>query len=131
LVSVSAKSRFQYERSPLDLEAPEGVYAYVLAWQLVSRSMLNTAIITLVSLAGLIVTASITAYVFARYSFPGRDLLFYLLLALLMIPGILTIVPLLVLVSQMGLVNTLWAAILPYVAGGQALHILIMRTFLP
>jgi ABC-type glycerol-3-phosphate transport system permease component len=129
LFNVSAKSRFQYERNPLAIESPDGVYAYVLAWQLVSRSMLNTTIITLVSLAGLIVTASITAYVFARYSFPGRDLLFYVLLALLMIPGILTIVPLLVMVSQMKLINTLWAAILPYIAGGQAFNIFIMRTF--
>jgi ABC-type glycerol-3-phosphate transport system permease component len=129
LFNVSAKSRFQYERNPLAIESPEGLYAYVLAWQLVSRSMANTIVITLVSLAGLIVTASITAYVFARYSFPGRTLLFYGLLGLLMIPGILTIVPLLVLVSQMGLVNTLWAAILPYVAGGQAFNIFIMRTF--
>jgi ABC-type glycerol-3-phosphate transport system permease component len=129
LLNVSAKSRFQYERNPLAIESPEGMYAYVLAWQLVSRSMMNTIVITLVSLAGLIVTASITAYVFARYSFPGRTLLFYGLLGLLMIPGILTIVPLLVLVSQMGLVNTLWAAILPYVAGGQAFNIFIMRTF--
>jgi len=129
LFNVSAKSRFQYERNPLAIESPDGLYAYVLAWQLVSRSMVNTIVITLVSLAGLIVTASITAYVFARYSFPGRTLLFYGLLGLLMIPGILTIVPLLVLVSQMGLVNTLWAAILPYVAGGQAFNIFIMRTF--
>jgi len=129
LFNVSAKSRFQFERNPLSLEPPEGIYAYVLAWELVSRSMLNTFVITLASLAGLIVTASITAYVFARYSFPGRDLLFSGLLVLLMIPGILTIVPLLVLVSQMKLVNTLWAAILPYIAGGQAFNIFIMRTF--
>src|SRR5262245_23611677 len=129
LFNVSAKSRFQYERNPLAIEWPDGAYAYVLAWQLVSRSMVNTIVITLVSLAGLVVTASITAYVFARYSFPGRTVLFYGLLGLLMIPGILTIVPLLVLVSGMGLVNTLWAAILPYVAGGQAFNIFIMRTF--
>ncbi len=129
LLNVSAKDLFQFESNPLAIEWPKGFYAYVVAWRLVSIGMLNTTIITVVSLAGLIVTASITAYIFARYRFPGRDMLFYGLLAMLMIPSIVILVPLLVLVSQMKLANTLWAAILPYIAGGQAFNIFIMRTF--
>jgi ABC-type glycerol-3-phosphate transport system permease component len=129
LLNVSAKSRLQFERNPLAIEMPEGVYAYVLAWNVVWKSILNTTAITLVSLIGLLITAAVTAYVFARYSFPGKELLWYGLLGLLMIPGILTMVPLLVLVVRLGLINTLWAAILPYVAGGQAFNIFLMRTF--
>lgn len=129
LLNVSAKSRYQFESNPLAIVLPEGFYSYVVAWEVVQHSMLNTAWITLGSLFGLLVTASITAYIFARYSFPGKEVLWYALLGLLMIPGILTIVPLLVLVVSMGLVNTLWAAILPYVAGGQAFAIFVMRTF--
>lgn len=129
LLNVSAKSRFQFERNPLAVEIPQSFYTYVLAWEQMRGSMLNTAVITLVSLVGLLITATATAYIFARYTFPGKDLLWYALLGLLMIPGILTIVPLLVLTVQLGLVNTLWAAILPYVAGGQAFAIFVMRTF--
>jgi ABC-type glycerol-3-phosphate transport system permease component len=130
LLNVSAKSRLQFERNPLAIELPKGWYAYPLAWEVVRSNMLNTVIITTVSLIGLLITASITAYVFARYSFPGKELLWYGLLGLLMIPGILTMVPLLVLVVQLSLINTLWAAILPYVAGGQAFNIFLMRTFI-
>ncbi len=129
LLNVSMKSMFQFYSDPLAIEWPEGIYAYVVAWRLVKIGMVNTTIITLVSLAGLIVTASTTAYIFARHRFPGSTILFYLLLALLMIPSIVILVPLLVLVAQMGLVNTLWAAILPYIAGAQAFNIFIMRTF--
>lgn len=129
LLNVSAKSRFQFERNPLAVEIPQSFYTYVLAWEQMRGSMLNTAVITLVSLVGLLITATATAYIFARYTFPGKELLWYALLGLLMIPGILTIVPLLVLTVQLGLVNTLWAAILPYVAGGQAFAIFVMRTF--
>jgi ABC-type glycerol-3-phosphate transport system permease component len=130
LLNVSAKSRLQFERNPLAIEIPKGFYAYALAWEVVRSNMFNTVMITAVSLIGLLITASVTAYVFARYSFPGKELLWYALLGLLMIPGILTMVPLLVLVVQLKLINTLWAAILPYIAGGQAFNIFLMRTFI-
>jgi ABC-type glycerol-3-phosphate transport system permease component len=129
LLNVSMKSMFQFYSNPLAIEWPEGIYAYVVAWRLVKIGMVNTTIITVVSLAGLLCTASTTAYIFARHRFPGSTILFYLLLALLMIPSIVILVPLLVLVAQMGLVNTLWAAILPYIAGAQAFNIFVMRTF--
>jgi ABC-type glycerol-3-phosphate transport system permease component len=129
LLNVSMKSMFQFYSNPLAIEWPEGIYAYVVAWRLVKIGMVNTTIITVVSLAGLLCTASTTAYIFARHRFPGSTILFYLLLALLMIPSIVILVPLLVLVAKMGLVNTLWAAILPYIAGAQAFNIFVMRTF--
>jgi ABC-type glycerol-3-phosphate transport system permease component len=130
LLNVSAKSRFQFERNPLAVEVPESPYTYVLAWKIIRRSMLNTALITAISLAGLLVAASITAYIFARYSFPGKEVFWYSLIGLLMIPGILTLIPLLVLTMKLRLVNTLWAAILPYIAGGQPFAIFVLRTFI-
>jgi ABC-type glycerol-3-phosphate transport system permease component len=129
MLNVSWKSRFQFERDPLGIELPQTLYPYALAWDVVKGSMANTVIITLISLVGLLVTAAATSYIFARYSFPGKEVLWYGLLGLLMIPGILTLIPLLVFVVQMNLANTLWAVILPYVAGGQAFAIFLMRTF--
>jgi ABC-type glycerol-3-phosphate transport system permease component len=129
LLNVSVKSRFQFERNPLAVEWPSSLYPYELAWGVVRGSMGNTLVITVVSLVGLLVTAAATAYIFARYAFPGKEILWYGLLGLLMIPGILTLVPLLVLVVQMNLANTFWAVILPYAAGGQAFAIFVMRTF--
>jgi ABC-type glycerol-3-phosphate transport system permease component len=130
LLNVSVKGRLQFQRNPLAIEPPEGLYNYVIAWRLTRRSMLNTVVVTLVSLIGLLVTASATGYAFARYAFPGKEVLWYLLLGLLMIPSILTLVPLLVLVAHtFKLTNTLWAVILPYIAGGQAFNVFLLRTF--
>jgi ABC-type glycerol-3-phosphate transport system permease component len=129
MLNVSLKSRFQFERNPLAVEWPNSFYPYVLAWGVVRDSMAITAVITVVSLAGLLITAAATAYIFARYAFPLKDILWYALLGLLMIPGILTLVPLLVFVVHLNLANTVWAVILPYIAVGQAFAIFVMRTF--
>ena len=50
-------------------------------------------------------------------------------LVLLMIPGILTLIPLFLQVKNYGLLNTYWALILPYIAGGQAFSIFVLRSF--
>ena len=57
------------------------------------------------------------------------EALFLMLLALLMIPGILTLVPAFLLVKRLGLMNTYGALILPYIAGGQIFAIFVMRSF--
>src|SRR5690606_4313702 len=74
--------------------------------------------------------ASLSAYVFARHRFPGSDAVFYAIIALLMIPGVLTLIPLFLLVKDLGLLNTFWALILPYIAGGQAFAIFVLRSFI-
>ena len=57
------------------------------------------------------------AYAFARMEFPGRDSLFWLYLMTLMVPNIVTLVPLYVLFAHSHLLNTYWAIFLPYVLG--------------
>lgn len=64
---------------------------------------------------GQLITCSMGAYAFARLKFPGRDLLFIVLLATLMIPLQVTIVPLFILMRELGLYNTHWAIIFPAV----------------
>ncbi|MBB6669783.1 carbohydrate ABC transporter permease [Cohnella nanjingensis] len=91
--------------------------------------MKNTIFISGLSVIGVLIVSSLTAYVFARFRFPLKQTLFALLLAFLMIPGILMLVPQFVLVTNMGLINRPWAAILPYIAGGQLVVIFVFRTF--
>ncbi len=62
---------------------------------------------------GQLITCSTAAYAFARLNFPGKNVLFILLLSALMIPLQVTIVPLFILMRQLGLYNTHWALILP------------------
>jgi multiple sugar transport system permease protein/raffinose/stachyose/melibiose transport system permease protein len=73
--------------------------------------------------------SSFPAYVFARFRFPLKELLYYLIISLLMIPPVLTLVPQYVLISDLGLLNSRLALILPYIAGGQVFGIFLLRSF--
>jgi ABC-type glycerol-3-phosphate transport system permease component len=91
--------------------------------------LLNTLIIVVVVVPGVLLLSSLSGYALARLYFRGRDVVFALILALLVVPGILTLIPTYVLVQGMGLLNTRWALILPYLAGGQVLGVVLCRTF--
>ncbi|GBC96592.1 L-arabinose transport system permease protein AraQ [bacterium HR16] len=91
--------------------------------------LLNTLIVTAVVVPGVLLFSSLSGYALARLSFRGRDGVFALILALLVVPGILTLIPTYALVQSMGLLNTRWALILPYLAGGQVLGVVLCRTF--
>jgi len=94
------------------------------------RYLLNTLVITAVVVPSVLVLASMAGYALARLEFRGRGLAFGLILGLLMIPGVLTLIPTFALVQSLGLLNTRWALILPYVAGGQVLGVILCRTFI-
>ncbi|MBI4560346.1 MAG: carbohydrate ABC transporter permease, partial [Candidatus Hydrogenedentes bacterium] len=55
--------------------------------------------------------------------------IFYFIISTLMFPGVLTLVPSFFLVKSLGLLNTYWAMILPYVAGGQVFAIFVFKSF--
>jgi multiple sugar transport system permease protein len=81
------------------------------------RQLGNSFIITLSVVAGQLITASLAGYAFARLRFPGRNALFWIVLATLMIPGQATIIPVFILVSRiLGLYDTLGALIVPGLA---------------
>ncbi len=103
---------------------------YSDAWAQISVAIGNSMLVTILSVAAIIFFAALSAYIFARHSFPGRNFLFLAILALLMIPGILTLIPLFLQVKGYGLLNTRAALILPYIAGGQAFSIFILRSFI-
>lgn len=75
--------------------------------------MFNSLKLAIMVTVGQLITCSMAAYAFARLNFPGKNVLFVILLSALMIPGQMTIVPLFILVRNMGLYNTHAALILP------------------
>lgn len=103
---------------------------YVLAFGATWRYIFNTVAIAFLTIAGVLFVSSLSGYVFARHVFPFRETLFLLILSLMMIPGILTLIPQFLLVKDLGLMNTWWALILPYISGGQIFGILLCRTFI-
>lgn len=56
-------------------------------------------------------------------------MLFFAILSLLMVPGILTLIPAFMVVKKLGLLNTHWVLILPYISGGQVFAIFLLRSF--
>jgi len=103
--------------------------ATVVAFNVIKLSMLNSVLLVLTNVIGTLTLASISAYVFARFRFPGRELLFWFILAILFIPGILTFATRYMLVAQMGLLDTYWVMIIPLTAGGQVFDIFVLRGF--
>ncbi len=74
----------------------------------------NSFFVTLSTVVGQLTTATLAGYTFARLYFPGRDALFWVVLATLMIPYQATLIPLFVIISKVfGLADTLWSLILP------------------
>lgn len=77
------------------------------------QQILNSFIVTVAVVIGQLFTASLAGYAFARLEFPGRNLLFWLIMATMMIPLQATIIPVFVIISRLGLANTLWSLIIP------------------
>jgi multiple sugar transport system permease protein len=78
---------------------------------------LNSAIVALAVTLGNVVFCSMLGYALAKLDFPGKRVLFVVVLGTLMVPGVVTFVPLFVLTTNLGLTNTLPGMILPFLAG--------------
>jgi multiple sugar transport system permease protein len=77
------------------------------------KFMFNTFIITIVRTVGQLFLCSLAAYAFARIEFPGRNILFVLALAVLMVPGQVFLLPQYMIMVKLGWLNTLQAVIVP------------------
>ena len=100
-----------------------------LAWKVIRPYMLNTIIVALLTVTGVLLLGSATAYVLARYRFAGHRALFLFIISTMMFPGVLTLVPSFLLVKNLGLLNTYGAMILPYIAGGQVFAIYVFKSY--
>jgi ABC-type glycerol-3-phosphate transport system permease component len=105
------------------------VQGYGYAWEVLRPYMLNTILVCLATVIGVVGIGSIAAYIFSRCRFPGRDALFMAVLCFMMIPSVLTLVPSFMLVKRLGLLNSHWVLILPYIAGGQVFAIFLFKGF--
>lgn len=102
---------------------------YKLGWEVLRRYTLNSIIVSVASAFFVVIVGSATAYALARYRFLGSKVIFAIILSTMMVPGVLTLVPSYLLVRTLGLLDTRWVLILPYVAGGQVFGIFVFRSF--
>ena len=82
-----------------------------------------------VILAGQMVFSVLAAYAFSHLRFPGRDALFWVYVATLMVPQVVVVVPLYLMMSEIGLRNTFWALVLPFVLGSPYAIFLLRENF--
>jgi ABC-type glycerol-3-phosphate transport system permease component len=135
---VNNSLRTNYELDHAFFGIPEALQArrwddmfrsYREAWQVLRPYTLNTLFVAAITALGVTTLGSVTAFIFSRYRFPGHRALFLFVLCFMMIPGILTLVPSFLLVKKLGLLNSYWVLILPYIAGGQVFAIFLFKSF--
>ncbi|OBG22741.1 carbohydrate ABC transporter permease [Mycobacterium sp. 852002-51057_SCH5723018] len=116
--------------TPLQLPRPPTLANYTdLGGAGFGRAAAVTALMTAVILVGQLTFSVLAAYAFARLRFPGRDALFWVYIATLMVPATVTVVPMYLMMAQLGLRNTFWALVLPFVFGSPYAIFLLREHF--
>ncbi|MFI7063468.1 carbohydrate ABC transporter permease [Kribbella sp. NPDC050124] len=93
------------------------------------RLLLNSTVITLLSVFGGVLTAMMAGYALARLRFPGRKLWFYLFVGSMLLPGVVGLIPLFQLYKSIGWYDTWLPLIVPAFFGGNPLFIFLARQY--
>jgi len=128
-VFISLKDIMQYKSSAWIPTFPLWTSNYVSAWKQVSTYVFNTIFVSAAGTSGMIVISSVSAYVFARLKFPGKEQIFFGIIALMMVPSVLTLIPSYMLYNSMGMLNKYWVLIIPTVFGGSVGGVFLLRSF--
>lgn len=104
-------------------------YVDIFSQVRLTRYVGNTLIIVAASLFGGLITCSLAGFAFARLKFPGRDALFIVLLATMMLPYVVQLIPLFIMFDSLGMVGTFWPLVIPRLLGHNAFYIFLLRQF--
>ena len=105
---------------------------FLEAWTALAftRFLFNTLVITVASMFGGLLSASMVAYGFARLRFVGRNFLFFIVLGTMMVPMQVTAIPTFLLFHRLGWLNTYLPLIVPMWMGGGAFYIFLLRQYI-
>lgn len=126
---ISLKSNDQFATNPYGLTLPLYFENYAVAFRVLGKSLLNSVILSSVTAILVTLFGAMSAYVFARFQFAGKQVLFYAFLGLIMVPSVLILIPQFEVVRDLGMLNTWSALVLPWIAIGQVTAIFIVRAF--
>jgi multiple sugar transport system permease protein len=114
MVLTSLKTEASISKAPLDLIPTSVQWSnYLSAWKQVAPFFLNSAFLAVISVAGVLIVASLAGYGFARLDFPGKSIAFSLVLATSIVPGIVYLIPQYILFQHIGWINTFYPLFLP------------------
>lgn len=133
-VLTALKSPRQFvQGGPLALPAPPTLENFQALLTTDAGGLIAPIAVTLqmvaVILIGQMVFSVLAAYAFALLRFPGRDLLFWVYVATLMVPQVVVVVPLYLMLTQAGMRDTFWALVLPFVLGSPYAIFLLRENF--
>ena len=103
-------------------------YRQVLSGQNLPRWLLNTVIYSVTSVVIVLLVSALAGYAFAKKRFPGREVMFWTFLSMVMVPFQVTVIPTFMLISTWKGINTYWGMIAPTLANAQA--VFLMRQFI-
>lgn len=118
--------------SPLALPGPWTLESFsaVLTGRIDFASAIwTTVLMVLVMVVGQVTSSVMAAYAFARLSFPGRDLVFWLFLSTMMIPASVLVIPLYLMVAKAGMNNTFWGIVIPFMFASPYAVFLLRESF--
>ena len=133
MLIISVKDNQQFTANPFLPDAIGNWHwdNWSIAWAIVKTYIANSIATSMAAVILCLISATFTAYVMARYRFFGREVLYYLIIGTMFLPGTAaTLVTLFDLVRSMGMVNKLYALVLVGAAGGQVTCIFILRQFI-
>ena len=132
MISTSLKGQvYVFEFPPRFIPSQPTLNNFVSAWRSnnFGRYFLNSLVVALITTVLQIFLSSTVAYAFARFEFPGKSVLYCTLLATLMVPGMMLIIPQFMLASRLKLLDSLAGLILVYTAGGISFNTFLLRGF--
>ena len=131
MINMSLKKTLDVKLHFLAWPAPNEIYwkNFEKAFDFVFHPIVNSLIVCGISLVLILIMVSMTGYAFGRLKFAGKNLFFLMVLAVMMIPYTMLLVPNYTIIRNMDLLNTKWSLIVPYIAGQQMFGIVLSKTF--
>ena len=131
MINMSLKKTLDIKLHFLAWPAFDEIYLknFEKGFEFVSYPIVNSLVVCGISLALILTMVSMSGYAFGRLKFAGKNVFFLMILAVMMIPYTMLLVPNYTIVRNMGLLNSKWALIIPYIAGQQIFGIVLSKTF--
>ena len=130
MLETAVKSNSQFNSNEATPTWPFHFGNFVTAWGDVAPYLLASVIVAACTMIGCLALGSITGFVIARYHFPGRNLFFGLIALLLLIPNVASLIPLFVLMRNLGLLNTYPDLIIPQLTTQTVFAVVLMKTYI-
>ncbi|HHV09467.1 MAG TPA: carbohydrate ABC transporter permease [Clostridiales bacterium] len=129
LIFGSLKNKMQLVNNPWFLTFPLHFENYSIAFGQIVRPIFNSFVVTFIGIGITLVASALAAFVIAQLELPGKKIVYYYIISLLMVPGFVILIPQFLVVRDMHLYDTYLGQVFPPAANNIAMGVLLMTTF--